>query len=71
MHPNLPFPTSLLQTPPLIYTPPLPLTSPRTADRNRDGFIDLTELLVAVKGKMNPKRAALVKMAFNLLDTDK
>lgn len=46
----------------LFCTPP---------DRNRDGFIDLTELLVAVKGKMNPKRKALVQKAFDILDTDK
>ena len=40
-------------------------------DRNHDGFIDLTELLVAVRGDMNTRRTSLVKMAFNHLDTDK
>ena len=40
-------------------------------DRDRNGFIDVSELLVAIKGDMNSKRTALVCCAFDLLDTDK
>ena len=40
-------------------------------DRDRNGFIDVTEFLVAIKGDMNSKRRALVCRAFELLDTDK
>lgn len=40
-------------------------------DRDRNGFIDVTEFLVAIKGDMNSKRTALVCRAFELLDTDK
>lgn len=40
-------------------------------DRDHDGFINLTELLVAVKGDINPRRMALVHQAFNLVDVDR
>ena len=39
-------------------------------DRDHDGTIDVTEFLVAVKGPLNERRKKLVKMAFDILDTD-
>ena len=39
-------------------------------DRDRDGTIDVTEFLVAIKGPLNDRRKRLVKMAFDILDTD-
>ena len=39
-------------------------------DRDHDGTIDVSEFLVAVKGPLNERRKKLVKMAFDILDTD-
>jgi Ca2+-binding EF-hand superfamily protein len=40
-------------------------------DRDRDGFINLTELMMAVRGDLNERRKSLVLLAFNILDTDR
>ncbi len=40
-------------------------------DKNKDGFIDTTEFFVAIRGDLNPRRKALVKLAFDILDKDK
>jgi Ca2+-binding EF-hand superfamily protein len=39
-------------------------------DRDKNGFVDFDEFLVAIKGPMNERRKRLVKMAFDILDTD-
>jgi len=39
-------------------------------DRNRDGTISITEFLVGVRGDLNARRKALIRMAFDVLDTD-
>ncbi|RYG62823.1 DUF4496 domain-containing protein, partial [archaeon] len=39
-------------------------------DRDRNGFIDLTEFLVGIKGDINERRRSIVRQAFNLLDKD-
>ena len=39
-------------------------------DRDRNGYIDLDEFLVGIKGDMNARRKALVKLAFQSLDKD-
>ena len=39
-------------------------------DRDKNGFIDITEFLVGIKGDMNKRRKQLVRLAFNILDTD-
>ena len=39
-------------------------------DRDRNGFIDVTEFLVACKGDLNERRKKCVKMAFDSLDAD-
>ncbi len=33
-------------------------------------YIEITELLMFVRGEMNPRREALVRMAFRILDKD-
>ena len=40
-------------------------------DRDKNGFIDVTEFLVAIKGDMNARRKKMVGLAFNSLDKDK
>ena len=39
-------------------------------DRDKNGFVDVTEFLVAIKGEMNSRRKGIIKQAFNSLDTD-
>ena len=39
-------------------------------DRDGNGFIDITEFLVGIKGDLSPRRKKMVQMAFNLLDKD-
>ena len=40
-------------------------------DRDRNGFIDVDEFLIGVRGEMNDRRRALVRLAFGVLDTDR
>ena len=40
-------------------------------DRDRSGFIDVTEFLVACRGDLNDRRKKMVNMAFNILDKDR
>ena len=40
-------------------------------DRDRSGFIDVTEFLVACRGDLNDRRKKMVKMAFDILDKDR
>jgi len=39
-------------------------------DRDRNGFVDVTEFLVGIRGDLNERRRKLVRMAFDILDTD-
>ena len=39
-------------------------------DRDKNGFIDVTEFLVALKGDMNERRKSIVHLAFNCMDKD-
>eukprot|EP00981_Chlorochromonas_danica_P004407 scaffold879_cov170-Ochromonas_danica.AAC.22 len=39
-------------------------------DRDRNGFIDITEFLIGIRGDLNNRRKSLVQLAFNILDTD-
>jgi Ca2+-binding EF-hand superfamily protein len=39
-------------------------------DRDQNGFIDITEFLVGLKGDLTPRRKSMVQLAFNLLDKD-
>ena len=39
-------------------------------DRDRNGFVDVTEFFVGVRGDLSENRARLVQMAFDVLDTD-
>ena len=39
-------------------------------DRDKNGFVDVTEFLVAIKGDMNSRRKGIIKQAFNALDKD-
>jgi calcyphosin len=39
-------------------------------DRDKNGFVDITEFLVAIKGDMNSRRKSVVRLAFNSLDKD-
>jgi len=39
-------------------------------DRDRNGFVDVTEFLVGIRGDMNERRKKMVKMAFDILDKD-
>ncbi|KAJ1433327.1 hypothetical protein B484DRAFT_360090, partial [Ochromonadaceae sp. CCMP2298] len=40
-------------------------------DRDGNGFIDCTEFLVGLRGEMSLRRKKLIRMAFDLLDTDR
>jgi Ca2+-binding EF-hand superfamily protein len=40
-------------------------------DRDGNGFIDCTEFLVGLRGDLAPSRKKFVRMAFDILDTDK
>ena len=40
-------------------------------DRYGDGSIDLTEFLVGLRGELNERRRTFIRLAFNILDTDK
>ena len=40
-------------------------------DRDRNGFIDVTEFLVGVRGELNDRRKEMIGLAFNILDTDR
>lgn len=39
-------------------------------DRDKNGFIDIDELLVGIRGDLNERRQRLVDMVFNMLDRD-
>ena len=39
-------------------------------DRDRNGFVDMTEFFVGIRGDLNDRRARLVRMAFDILDSD-
>ena len=39
-------------------------------DRDKNGFIDVDEFLIGVRGDLNDRRKRLIKMAFDILDTD-
>jgi len=39
-------------------------------DRDRNGFVDISEFLVGIRGDLNERRKKLVRMAFDILDTD-
>eukprot|EP00604_Paraphysomonas_vestita_P002308 CAMPEP_0174818508 /NCGR_PEP_ID=MMETSP1107-20130205/1201_1 /TAXON_ID=36770 /ORGANISM="Paraphysomonas vestita, Strain GFlagA" /LENGTH=327 /DNA_ID=CAMNT_0016030435 /DNA_START=313 /DNA_END=1296 /DNA_ORIENTATION=+ len=41
-----------------------------TFDRDRNGFIDVDEFFIGIRGDLNERRRKLVKMAFDILDTD-
>ena len=41
-----------------------------TVDRDRSGEIDFDEFLIGIRGDMNDRRKNLVRMAFNILDSD-
>eukprot|EP01033_Poteriospumella_lacustris_P003086 gene3086-2262_t len=40
-------------------------------DRDNNGFIDVTEFLVGIRGEMNARRRSMVQMAFDILDKDR
>ena len=40
-------------------------------DRDGNGFIDCTEFLVGLRGDLPPSRKKFIRMAFDILDTDK
>ena len=39
-------------------------------DRDHNGFIDIDEFLIGIKGDLSDRRKALVRMAFDILDKD-
>lgn len=39
-------------------------------DRDRNGFIDVNEFLIGIRGDLNDRRKRMVKMAFDILDVD-
>eukprot|EP01038_Epipyxis_sp_PR26KG_P009178 gene9178-12377_t len=39
-------------------------------DRDRNGFIDIDEFLIGIRGDLNERRKKMVQMAFNILDRD-
>jgi Ca2+-binding EF-hand superfamily protein len=39
-------------------------------DRDRNGFIDVSEFLIGIRGDLNDRRKQLVRMAFDILDSD-
>ncbi len=40
-------------------------------DRDKNGFVDVTEFLVAIRGELSERRKKMIRMAFDILDTDK
>jgi Ca2+-binding EF-hand superfamily protein len=40
-------------------------------DRDHNGFVDITEFLVGMRGDLNDRRREIVSMAFNVLDKDR
>jgi Ca2+-binding EF-hand superfamily protein len=40
-------------------------------DRNGDGFVDIDEFLIGMRGEMNSRRKGMIRMAFNILDRDR
>ena len=40
-------------------------------DRDGNGFIDCTEFLVGLRGDLPPSRKKFIRMAFDILDTDR
>ena len=39
-------------------------------DRDGNGFVDITEFLVGIRGDLNDRRKKMIRMAFDILDTD-
>ena len=39
-------------------------------DRDKNGFVDVDEFLIGIRGELNARRKAMVKMAFDILDRD-
>ena len=39
-------------------------------DRDRNGFVDITEFLVGIRGDLNESRKNIIHMAFDILDAD-
>ena len=39
-------------------------------DRDHNGFIDIDEFLIGIRGELNDRRKKLIRMAFDILDTD-
>ena len=40
-------------------------------DRDGNGFVDITEFLVGIRGEINERRKKIIKLAFDILDLDK
>jgi Ca2+-binding EF-hand superfamily protein len=40
-------------------------------DKDGNGFVDITEFLVGIRGDLNERRKSMVKMAFDILDLDR
>jgi Ca2+-binding EF-hand superfamily protein len=40
-------------------------------DRDRNGFVDVDEFFIGIKGDLNDRRKKLIRMAFDTLDTDR
>ncbi len=40
-------------------------------DRDCNGYVDVTEFLVGIRGDLNDRRKTVIRMAFNVLDTDR
>ena len=39
-------------------------------DRDHNGFIDIDEFFIGIRGELNDRRKKLIRMAFDILDTD-
>ena len=39
-------------------------------DRDRNGFVDITEFLVGIRGELNERRKKMIRLAFDILDKD-
>ena len=39
-------------------------------DRDRNGFVDITEFLVGIRGELNERRKKIIRLAFDILDKD-
>merc|ERR1711916_161679 len=39
-------------------------------DRDRNGFVDITEFLVGIRGELNERRKKMIHLAFDILDKD-